>query len=404
MADGKWVEVQIRTERMDEIAEKGQAAHWRYKGFDRKEDTDAWLAQVRDILENPEQIKFDDPGKIGKKSDKIFIYTPNGDLKELRPGSTVLDFAYEIHTRVGDTCNGARVNDQVVPIRHVLNNGDKVEVITSKTQKPKLDWLQFVKTTKAKNKIKRALKEERFKEAEIGNEILRRKLKNWKLVFNDELIDRLVKHYKLSSSIDLYGLIAEEKLDLNGIKKVLLHKKEGPEKARAAEQETAIEEAEAKESIRRSEPDALVIDDKLDKVNYKLAKCCNPIAGDKVFGFVTIGKGITIHRINCPNARRLLENYGYRKINVTWKTSEQALAYHATIKVLGKDKIGMLEEITNVISKDLRVNMLSIKVDSGDGAFLGLIRVQVKDNKHLDELLHKLSKIKGIDRAIRIDS
>jgi len=402
-ANNKWVEVQIRSKRMDEIAEKGQAAHWRYKGFESKEDTDIWLGQVRDILENPEQIKFDDPVKGGKKTEKIFIYTPNGDLKELPPGSTVLDFAYEIHTHVGDTCNGARVNNHVVPIRYVLKNGDKVEVITSKTQKPKLDWLKFVKSTKAKNKIKRALKEEKFKEAETGNEILRRKIKNWKLQFNDELIGKLVKHFKLSSSIDLYGMIAEEKLDLNDIKEVLLKKKDDPDRAKTPDEETT-EDQEGKTSIRHSDPDALVIDDTLDKVNYSLAKCCNPIAGDKVFGFVTIGKGITIHRVNCPNAKRLLENYGYRRISVTWKASDQSLAYHVNVKVIGQDKMGMLEEITNVISKDLRVNMISIKVDAGDGAFLGNIKVQVKDNKHLDELLHKLSKVKGVNKAIRMES
>ncbi|MEA3477648.1 MAG: RelA/SpoT family protein [Bacteroidota bacterium] len=399
----KWVEIQIRTRRMDEIAEKGQAAHWRYKGFDHKKDTDIWLAQVRDILEYPEQIKFDDPINIEKKADKIFIYTPDGDLKELPPGSTVLDFAYEVHTRVGDTCNGAKVNNQAMPIRHVLKNGDKVEIITSKTQKPKQDWLKFVKTTKARNKIKRALKEDKFKEAETGNEILRRKLKNWKLQFTDDLIGRLVKQYKLSSSIDLYGMIAEEKLDLNEIKKFLLKKKEEQSKTKIAEVKRVLE-AKEKTSIRKIEPDALVIDDKLDKVNYKLGRCCNPIAGDKVFGFVTIGKGITIHRVNCPNAKRLLENYGYRKIRVTWKDTDQSLAYQTTIKVTGQDKMGMLEEITNVISKDLRVNMNSIKVESRDGVFLGFIKIQVNDSKHLDELLHKLSKIKGVSRASRIET
>jgi len=403
-ANNKWVEVQIRSRRMDEIAEKGQAAHWRYKGFEKKEDADAWLGQVRDILENPEQIKFDDPEKAVEKSDRIFIYTPNGDLKELHPGSTILDFAYEIHSKVGDTCNGAKVNNKVVPIRHILKNGDKVEVITSKTQKPKQDWLKFVKSTKAKNKIKRALKEEKFREAETGNEILRRKLKNWKLQFNDELIGRLVKHYKLNSSIDLYGMIAEERLDLNDIKKLLLEKKKEQLKPKTTDIQEDSEEAEGKTSIHHTEQDALVIDGKLDKVNYNLGKCCNPIAGDKVFGFVTIGKGITIHRKSCPNAKKLLENYGYRKINVTWKASEQSLAYHVNVKVIGIDKMGMLEEITNVISKDLRVNMISIKVDSRDGAFLGTITVQVKDNKHLDELLHKLSKVKGVNKAIRIDS
>ncbi len=395
----KWVEVQIRSGRMDEVAEKGQAAHWRYKGFGSTKDSQLWLEQVRDILENPDQLKFDQQKEPirSAKSEKIFVFTPDGDLKELPRGSSILDFAYEIHTRVGDQCNGAMVNNKIVPIRYELKNGDKVEIITSKNQSPKLDWLQFVKTTKAKNKIKRSIQEQKYREAQEGNEILRRKLKNWKIQFSDEAIDKLVKHYKFASALDLYSMIAFEKADMNEIRNILLEK-DSTEKSKAEIQTPPTEKLKAP-----ADDNFLLIDEKLDNVNYRLAKCCNPIPGDKVFGFVTIGKGITIHRKSCPNAKRMLEKYGYRQISVQWKDSENGAAFQATIRITGEDKIGMLGEITNVISGDLRVNMQSIKVDSKKEAFTGYIKVIVKDSGHLDELVHKLLKIKGVIKASRID-
>ena len=395
----KWVEVQIRSSKMDEMAEKGQAAHWRYKGFDAGKDAQNWLEQVRDILENPDQIKFDlqkDPGKT-VKTNKIFVFTPDGDLKELPLGSTILDFAYEIHTRVGDHCNGARVNNRIVPIRYELNNGDKVEIITSKNQKPKLDWLQFVKTTKAKNKIKRSIKEQKFHEAQEGNEILRRKLRNWKIQFSDEVIDKLVKHYKLDSALDLYSMIAFDKMDLNEIRQILLEK-EDPEKSRVQPVVQASEKVKEKD-----DDNYLLIDNSLDNVNYNLAKCCNPKPGDEIYGFVTIGKGISIHRKSCPNAKRMLDKYGYRNIDVQWKGSESNGTTQATVRISGDDRIGILGEITSVISGDLRVNMQSIKVDSGKNKmFTGYIKLTVRDSKHLDELVHKLLKVKGIAKAGRI--
>ncbi|NQT76362.1 MAG: bifunctional (p)ppGpp synthetase/guanosine-3',5'-bis(diphosphate) 3'-pyrophosphohydrolase [Bacteroidetes bacterium] len=394
----KWVEVQIRSGRMDEMAEKGQAAHWRYKGFDSAKDSQLWLEQVRDILENPDQLKFDQQKKavLSAKSKKIFVFTPEGDLKELPRGSSILDFAYEIHTRVGDQCYEARVNNKIVPIRYELQNGDKVEIITSKNQSPKMDWLQFVKTSKAKNKIKRSILEEKYREAQEGNDILRRKLKNWKIQFSDEVIDKLVKHYKFASALDLYSMIAFEKADMNEIRNILL-KKDSSEKPSEEMQTSPGEKQKARE-----EDNFLLIDDKLDNVNYRLAKCCNPIPGDKVFGFVTIGKGITIHRKSCPNAKRMLNKYGYREISVQWKDSVNGAAFQATIRITGEDKIGMLGEITNVISGDLRVNMQSIKVDSKKEAFTGYIKVIVKDSRHLNELVHKLLKINGVTKASRI--
>lgn len=395
----KWVEVQIRSKRMDEDAEKGQAAHWRYKGSGSEDDAQSWLEQVRDIMENPDQLKFDqDQDKQkGLVPEKIFVFTPNGDLKELPRGSTILDFAYEIHTRVGDQCSGARVNNKIVPIRHELNNGDKVEIITSRNQEAKLDWLQFVITSKAKNKIKRSIKEQRYREAQEGVDILKRKLKNWKMRFSDEVIDKLVKYYKLSSSLDLYSMIAFEKADMNEIRKVLSDKEE-PDKPKSPQ---AVPQQE--KTSRQEDDNFLVIDDQLDHVNYKLAKCCNPIPGDEVYGFVTIGKGISIHRKSCPNAKRMLDKYGYRYIKVEWKESENGTSFQATIRIIGEDKVGMLGEITSVISGDLRVNMQSIKVDTKQGVFTGFIRLSVKDVSHLDEMIHKLLKLKGVTKVIRID-
>lgn len=399
----KWVEVQIRTVRMDEVAEKGQAAHWRYKGFGSKEDTQRWLLQVRDIIENPEQLAFEDADKALKnhKSDKVFIFTPNGDLKELDLGSTVLDFAFEVHTNVGYSCTGAKVNDKIVPLKQVLGNGDKVEIITSKIQKPKMDWLNYVVTTKAKNKIKRALKEEQYLEAEKGNEILRRKFKNWKLTFNDENIDRLIKKYRLSSSIDLYGLIYQEKIDLVELKRFLIG---DPEKAEEVKPVPA-KEGKAAKAVRpgQQEDDVLFIDRSLKKVNYKLAKCCNPEPGDPVFGFVTISRGITIHHENCPNASQLLSRYGYRKIDVQWKESDAKTAFKATIRVIGADRIGIMNEITQIISNDLKFNMISVKIDVKKGVFNGLIKLSVKSNGSLSDLLEKISQVGGVSKAVKID-
>ncbi|MBU2649728.1 MAG: RelA/SpoT family protein [Bacteroidetes bacterium] len=391
----KWVEVQIRTRRMDEIAEKGQAAHWRYKGFEEKERMEEWLNQIRDILGNPEQIKFDDSPKRSARLGRIYVYTPTGDLVDLPEGATILDFAYSIHSRIGDSCSGARVNNANVPIRHILKNGDRVEIITSKNQKPKQDWLQFVKTSKATAKIKRSLKEQKYQLAEIGLEILKRKLRNWKISYKDEIINGLVKHYKLASSIDLYDLIAEEKLDYNELRVLIREKLEDTSKSSAPRTDSPATFTRTSES---DEPeDVLIIDNLLDNVNYRLAKCCNPAPGDKVFGFVTIGKGISIHQVNCPNAKRLLENYGYRKIPVSWKDKEIKNKY---IKVVGNDRVGILDEITAVISRDFKVNMTSLKVEKKGGQFFGEIRISVKDMEYLRELLHKIAKVKGVTKAI----
>ncbi len=401
--NNRWVEVQIRTARMDEIAEKGQAAHWRYKGFGSKEDTDKWLLQVRDIIEHPEQIAFDDTETVQRKQkeNKVFVFTPTGDLKELDLGATILDFAFEVHTNVGYSCTGAKVNNKIVPLKQALHNGDKVEIITSKNQRPKMDWLNFVVTTKAKNKIKRALKEEQFIEAEKGNEILRRKFRNWKIPFVDENIDKLIRKYKLSSSLELYGMIYQQKLDLIEIKRFLTS-----EPVREEEPARPAPSREGRTSSARlaeqDQDDVLLIDRTLKKVNYRLAKCCNPAPGDPVFGFVTISKGITIHRRDCPNADQLLNRYGYRKIEVQWKGMEDESVFRASIQVTGTDRIGIMNEISQIISRDLKVNMISVKISVAKGIFNGIIKLSVHSNHSLNDLLQRISRISGVTRAVKL--
>lgn len=395
--DKLWIEVQIRTTRMDEIAETGQAAHYLYKG--EKATSEEWLLNVREVLENPGLVSFENSYKKIYKSDKIFIFTPEGDLKVLPEGSTVLDFAYEVHTTVGETCNGAKVNGRVVPIRQPLANGDKVEIITSKKQSPRADWLNFVVTEKAKNKIRRYLKEQELKEAEHGKGMLQRRLKNWKFPVTEEVVDLLVKEYKLENSLQLYHQIATEKIDLADVKKFLSEKfDERPEKSEKAAPE--VKETNWNES---SAEDGLSIGEDIENVNYKLAKCCNPIPGDKVFGFVTNDGNITLHRVNCPNAKSLQQRYGYRIINVKWNGIESGIS-QATIHIKGHDVMGLLGKITKVISEDLEVNMKNIVLNSDkEGYFDGKIVLQVSDIEILERIMEKLRTIEGIVEVVRID-
>ncbi len=399
----KFVEVQIRTVRMDEIAEKGQASHWRYKGVMNKKNTGDWLSQVRDILENPEQIQHDDAYKSDKGNAKanIFVFTPKGDLKQLPAGSTILDFAFGIHTDIGSSCSGATVNNKVVPIRYELKNGDKVGILTSKNQKPKLDWLTFVSTERARIRIKRKLKEEIYKEAESGKVFLLRKLKNWKIRSSDDLINMLVKHFKLDTAIDLYFLIATEKLDVHEIKKVIKEHIEG-ENTNGRTEEEVSEEKKKRNEIRDEAEEIIYIGDNLKNINYRIAKCCNPIKGDKVFGFVTTTGGVTIHRNNCPNAKRLKERYPYRLMQIKWIKSGDDTFTIANLKVTGQDKLGVVGTITNVITNDLRVNMRSLNFSSKGKSFTGNISVLVKDNEHLSQLIAKIGKIEGVEKVIRV--
>lgn len=399
----KWVEIQIRTKRMDEIAEKGLAAHWKYKGGTASADMEKWLANVREILENPDLnvIDFIDEFNTDIYSDEIFVFTPKGDLKRLSAGATLLDFAYEIHSEVGDHCVGGMVDGKKVTLRYKLSNGNQISIDTSNNQKPKLDWLDFVVTSKAKSRIKASLNEERKREAEKGKEILLRKLKNWKIDYNDEMIRTLLKHYQLKLAQDLYYNISTEKIDTLDIKNVL----QGKDEEQSAKQK--LEEVISPEQLRDMEfvggDDYLVIDNNIKNVNHKLAPCCNPIFGDDIFGFVTISDGIKIHRRTCPNAKQMIERYPYRIIPAKWRDSNKKSSFQATIRMSGTDDVNIVTSISHVILKDIGVQMRSINIDSENGEFEGILRVYVNNLDHLDFLIRKLQHIKGVTSVTRAD-
>jgi len=400
---GDWVEVQIRTRRMNEIAEKGLAAHWKYKGIKGQAGIDRWIEKVREALENADMdaVNLIEDLKLSQFSREIFVFTPHGDLKKFPENATVLDFAYDIHTDVGNSCMGAKVNGKNVPIRYRLKNGDKVEILRSKNQKPKVDWQNMVVTSKAKSKIKLALKEEKLKESEQGKEILKRRFKNWKIDFDDSSVRKVIQRFKYRDAIDLYFDIATEKIDLLQIKELLTTTgNTGDRKPEKIEQD-AVEKIIGP-AIQESN-DYLVIDEKLANVDYRLAKCCNPIHGDPIFGFVTINSGITIHRTNCPNARQLLSRYGYRVVKARWSKVEKGTFFPVTIRLTGMDELGIVSNISDVISKDLQVNMRSISIDSEDGMFEGTITLFVKDTQHLEALIRKLKKVKGVMSIRRLD-
>jgi len=401
---GEWVEVQIRTARMNEIAEKGLAAHWKYKGIKGQAGIDKWIERVRETLENSEMDASNlmEDLKLSQFSKEIFVFTPNGDLKKFPENATVLDFAFDIHTDVGASCAGARVNGKNVPIRYSLKNGDKVEILRSKNQKPKMDWLNVVVTSKAKGKIKQALKEAKLKEAEHGKEILKRRFRNWKVEFDDSSIRKVIQHFKYRDAIDLYFDVATEKVELLQIKELLT----SSEKVFDPKPER-IEEDLADRLIKttsKESGDFLIIDEKLANIDYKLSPCCNPILGDAIFGFVTISSGISIHRTNCPNAQQMLSRYGYRVVKARWNSSEKGAFFPVTLRITGMDDLGIVSNISDVISKDLQVNMRSISIDSNDGMFDGSITLFVKDTQHLEALIRKLKKVKGILNIKRLDT
>lgn len=399
---GKWVEIQIRTRRMDDIAEKGLAAHWKYKGGTGTSEMEKWLANVREILENPDLniVDFIDDFKMNVYADEIFVFTPKGDLRKLSAGATLLDFAYEIHSGVGDRCVGGKVNGRNVTLRHKLKNGDQISVDTANHQRPKMDWLDFVVTTKAKNRIKASLNEEVKRESENGKEILLRKLKNWKIEFNDESIRKLLKEYKLKLAQDLYYQISTGKIDPLQIKEILIGKKDETAKQ-------LINEILPKEKVQDLEysggDDYLVIDNNIKNVIYKLAPCCNPIFGDDIFGFVTIQEGIKIHRISCPNAKQMIERYPYRVIKAKWQETKKKSSFQATIRLSGTDEAGIVAQISHVLSKDIGVQMRSINIESNNGNFDGSLRVFVNGLDHLDFLMNKLRSINGVVTVSRAD-
>ncbi len=412
---GKWVEVQIRSERMDELAEKGFAAHWKYKDSPESPESkiDAWLQQVRDVLENQDEnaIDFIDNFKLSLFSEEIYVFTPNGDLKKLPVRATALDFAFHIHTQIGKQCIGAKVNNKLVPLSHPLRSGDQVEILTSKKQRPKEDWLHIVTTPSARNKIREALKEEKKEIAEDGKDILRRKFSGLKVDFNSANIDELVKHYEVESAIELYYRIAKGNIDLTRLKGYtvtngIIHFPPTPE---AIELKEKKEEAERKASEAKathathSKDETLLIGDDRQNVDFKLAVCCNPIPGDEVFGFISINEGIKIHRINCPNAQELMSKYAYRVIKASWKNKE-AVQFEVGLKFSGIDDVGIVQGITNIISTDMNVNMRAISFEAKDGIFQGRVTVLVHDTNHLMALRDKLKSINGVLTVDRIES
>lgn len=399
----RWIEVQIRTRRMDDIAENGLAAHWRYKGGKGGEEIDKWLKNVREILENPSlnPIDFIDEFKVNIYEDEIFVFTPKGDLIKLRAGATILDFAYEIHSHIGDHCVGGKVNGKLVTLKHQLKNGDQVSVETSTNQKPKLDWLDFVITSKAKSRIKASLNEERKREADNGKEILRRKFKNWKIELNDQVMRDVLKHYKLKLAADLYYNISTGKLDVLEIKELVLGKRDETQQEKLKE---ILPTQEIKELSFDTSDDYLIIDNNLKDINYKLAVCCNPIFGDEIFGFVTIQEGIKIHRLTCPNAKQMIERFPYRLIKAKWNNTGKRNSFQASIHIAGSDRQGIVTDISRIITKEVGIQMRSIAINSENKAFDGTLRVFVNDLEHLDFLLQKLRNIKGVLSVSRADS
>lgn len=402
---GKWVEVQIRTVRMDEIAEKGMAAHWKYKGGKGNADLDNWLAHIREVLENPDgdpDILLDE-FKTNIYEDEVFVFTPKGDLRKLSSGATILDFAYEIHSDLGDKCVGGKVNNRKVSIKYKLKNGDQVAIETSNNQKPKIDWLDFVVTSKAKSRIKASLNEEKRHEAENGKEIVKRKFKNWKIDYTDEVIRKLLAELKMKSAQDMYYAIAIGKLEALELKNIVKGKPESESKAKDVLGELLPKKEIETLSFDNSD-EFLVIDNNLKNINYKLAQCCNPIFGDKIFGFITIRDGIKIHRETCPNAKQMRERYPYRFIKAKWRENRQNTSFQATIHLSGADRQSILTDISYVIAKDLGVQMRSINIDSKNGNFEGVLRIYVNNIEHLDFLINKLKSIKGIDNVSRGES
>jgi GTP diphosphokinase / guanosine-3',5'-bis(diphosphate) 3'-diphosphatase len=398
---GKWVEVQIRSNRMDEIAEKGLAAHFKYKGIKGEGGLDSWLSKMREILESSEKedAAFLDQVRSGLYTDEVFVFTPKGDLRQLPAGATVLDFAFDIHTDVGSSCVGGKVNGKNVTIRYVLQNGDHVSIIRSKSQKPKQDWLSFVVTNKAKTKIKQVLNEEKTKAAAEGKEILMRRMKNWKIVYGDTLIQKLLNSYSLKTAQDLYYLIATEKIELLQIKEALL--KEEP--AEGSVPVTIMPEKEQKEQVDSQISDYLIIEDRVEGLDYKLSKCCNPVFGDSVFGFVTISEGIKIHRTSCPNAHNMMARYPYRVIAARWSKSKSSVSFIASIKITGIEDTGMVNKIADVIA-DQKAAVRSFNYNMSDGMFEGILNIMVPNSDILQSIMRKIQSIKGILKVTRYDN
>jgi len=406
---GKWVEVQIRTRRMNEIAEKGLAAHWKYKeGKEDENRFDKWFQQIREVLSNQEanSLDFLQDFKTSFLTEEIYVYTPKGDIKTLPIGATALDFAFNVHTAVGSTCIGAKVNHKLVPISYKLRSGDQIEIITSAKQKPNAEWLKHVVTSKAKAKIKDTLKEEKRLIAEEGKYILQRKIEGMGGVYNQTNVEEIANYYKINSSLDLLYEIATKKIDLKELKEFIVHgdKVLPPKPQKPAEEKTETSEPVTKPSTKKDKDAELIIfGESSDKIMYTLANCCKPIPGDDVFGFITTGEGLKIHRTNCPNAARLLANYGHRVVKTKWAKNKE-ISFLTGLKIIGLDDVGVIHKITNLISGELKFNISAMTIEAQDGIFNGNVKVFVHDKEELDKLVNELLKLPGIERVDRYDT
>ena len=403
---GRWVEVQIRSKRMDEIAEKGYAAHFKYKhGSEKESGLENWLNKLKDTLENPDlnAVDFVEQFKLNLYAKEIYVFTPNGDIKSLPKGATPLDFAFAIHTEVGLKCRGARVNAKLVPLTYQLNSGDQVEIITSNTQKPKLSWLDIVQTARAKSRIKNALKEEQKTIAEEGKEILERKLRHLKVPFNEKTVNELVTYFKLKTSLDLFYRFGNGSIDNQQLKAFVSKRSNAIYsffKNRIRRNTTSAEQDKSEEVTAKY--DLLVFGKDEEKLEYKLAPCCNPIPGDKVFGFITVSDGIKVHKVTCPNAIGMQSQYAYRIIPAKWIDSSQQ-EYRASLRLHGMDHIGMVNDVTKVISSNMQVNIYNLNISGEHGVFDGKITVGVKNNEQLKKIIELLKKVEGIDKVERLN-
>jgi len=404
---GKWVEVQIRTKRMNEIAEKGLAAHWKYKeGKDDESRFDKWFHQIREALSNQDgnSIDFLQDFKTSFLAEEIYVYTPKGEIKMLPVGASALDFAFGVHTAVGSKCIGAKVNHKLVPISHKLRSGDQIEIITSAKQKPNIEWLNFVVTSKAKSKIKDTLKEEKRNTAEEGKYTLQRKLEGMGAAVSQHNMEELASFYKVNSSLDLLYDIAIKKIDLKELKEFTVHgdKIIAPKPIKQPAEEKT-EKEHTQKHYDKKDAELIIFGESSDKIQYTLANCCKPIPGDDVFGFVTTGEGLKIHRTNCPNAARLLANYGHRVVKTKWAKNKE-ISFLTGLKIIGLDDVGVIHKITNLISGELKFNISAMTIEAKEGIFEGNVKIFVHDKEELDELVDRLNGMAGIERVDRYDT
>ena len=406
--ENKWVEVQIRTERMDEIAERGLAAHWRYKGIKGETGLDEWLNNIRTALENSDNMQLMDQFKMDLYEDEVFVFTPKGDLLKFPKGATVLDFAYHIHSGVGNKCVGGKINGRNVPIRETLHSGDTVEILTQSNQTPKRDWLNIVQTSRGKAKVRQAIKELQVKDSLFAKEMIERKFRNRKVDIEESVMSQLIKRMGFKETSDFYKQLVDNKIDANDVvdKYIELRDHDINQKmagvVRSAEEFSFDQQTDSATSYRSvGSDDELVIDQNLKGVDYSLAQCCHPIYGDPIFGFVTVSGGIKIHCQNCPNAPELRKRFGYRIVKARWSGKGQS-QYSITLRIVGNDDLGIINNITSIISKEEKILMKSINIDSHDGLFSGNLNVLVEDTSKLESLLKKLRTVRGVKSVTRI--